>query len=234
MTTNEGEVSKNEWRALEVECSYSALEPAAGPQGALKTGRKGAGGLRLRVHGPPAHAGSSPDEGISATLELSQQVQRLFALNDRERGITVNVGLVDGGHLPNMIAAEASACIDVRAPTAEAAREVERAIRNLRPVNRFVVLTVDGGFGRPPMPATERNRNLYRRAEALGARLGLELGEATMVGGGSDANFTSALAATLDGLGSVGEGAHAAHEHVVVSSLPQRAALLALLLLEPE
>jgi len=215
-------------------CRVFVLEPAAGPQGDLKTGRKGVGRFRLRVHGRSAHAGSSPEEGISAILELSQQVQRLFALNDRERGITVNVGLVDGGHLPNVIAAEASASIDVRAPTAEAAREVERAIRNLRPVNRFVVLTVDGGFGRPPMPATERNRNLYRRAEALGARLGLELGEATMVGGGSDANFTSASAATLDGLGSVGAGAHAVHEQVVVSSLPQRAALLALLLLEPE
>lgn len=215
-------------------CRAFVLEPPAAPQGELKTGRKGVGRFRLRVHGRSAHAGSSPEEGISAILELSHQVQRLFALNDHERGITVNVGPIDGGLLPNVVAAEASAWIDVRAPTVEAAREVEMAIRRLHPVNRFVALTVDGGFGRPPMPATERNRDLYRRAEALGARLGLELGEATMVGGASDANFTSALTATLDGLGSVGDGAHAAHEHVVLSSLPQRAALLALLLLEPE
>lgn len=214
-------------------CRAFVLEAPAGPDGELKTGRKGVGRFLLRVHGRSAHAGASPEEGVSAILELSHQIQRLFALNDPERGITVNVGTVDGGLLPNVIAAEASARIDVRVATTRDARDLEQAIRTLAPVNRFVALTVEGGFGRPPMPATERNRDLYRRAAELGRELGLELGEATLVGGASDANFTSALTATLDGLGPLGGGAHASHEHVVLSSLPARSALLALLLLEP-
>lgn len=214
-------------------CRAFVLEAPAGPNGELKTGRKGVGRFRLTVHGRSAHAGASPEEGVSAILELSHQIQRLFAMNDAERGITVNVGTVDGGLLPNVIAPKASARIDVRVASTRDARDIEQAIRNLPPVNRFVALTVEGGFGRPPMPATERNRDLYRRAATLGHELGLELGEATLAGGASDANFTSPLTATLDGLGPCGGGAHAAHEHVVLSSLPERAALLALLLLEP-
>ena len=208
------------------------LEPPS-RDGRLKTGRKGVGRFKLVVHGRSAHAGSHPEEGISAILELSHQVQQLYALNDRVRGVSVNVGAVDGGRFPNVVADEATALIDVRAPTLEAAREVERAIRRLHPVNRFVALTVTGGFDRPPMPATDANRRLYRRAAELGSKLGLQLEEAPMVGGGSDANFTSPVTPTLDGLGSLGDGAHAAHEHVVVAELPKRAALLGMLLLEP-
>ena len=214
-------------------CRAFVLEAPASPNGELKTGRKGVGRFRLTAHGRSAHAGASPEEGVSAILELSHQIQRLFAMNDADRGITVNVGTVDGGLLPNVIAPEASALIDVRVATTRDARDVEQAIRSLAPVNRFVALTVEGGFGRPPMPATDRNRNLYRRAAKLGQELGLELGEATLVGGASDANFTSPLTATLDGLGPLGGGAHATHEHVVLSSLPDRATLLARLLLEP-
>jgi glutamate carboxypeptidase len=131
------------------------------------------------------------------------------------------------------VAPEAGALVDVRVPTDADAVRVERAIRGLQPVLKGTSLSIAGGIGRRPMPATPRNQALCRRAQDLGRGLELELGEASLVGGGSDANLTSALTATLDGLGPVGDGAHAEDEHVLVSALPERAALLALLLLEP-
>jgi glutamate carboxypeptidase len=209
------------------------LEPPEGSDGRLKTGRKAVGSFRLTILGRPAHAGASPEEGISAIRELAYQVEQLFALNDPERGITVNVGTIDGGLRPNVIAPEAGAVVDVRAPTANAARKVELAIRGLRPTLRGVTLQVEGSFDRPPMPQTDRNRALSRRAQVLARTLGLTVRDAPIAGGGSDANFTSELTATLDGLGALGDGAHAADEHVVLDAMPERAALLALLLLEP-
>lgn len=209
------------------------LEPPEGSSGGLKTGRKGVGRFRVTILGRAAHAGSSPEEGASAILELAHQVEELFALNDPESGITVNVGTIDGGLRPNVVAAEATALVDARAPTPAAAKRVAHAIRSLRPTRRGLTVEVEGSFDRPPMPRTDRNRALSRRARALARDLGLDLSEAPMVGGGSDANFTSKLTATLDGLGAVGDGAHALDEHVVVRALPERAALLALLLLEP-
>jgi glutamate carboxypeptidase len=209
------------------------LEPPDGTYGRLKTSRKGVAGFRLAVHGRASHAGASPERGVSAILELSHQIQRLFALNDRERGITVNVGTIDGGLRPNVIASDALALIDVRVPTSEEGVRVEREILGLQPVQDGVVLSVTGGFRRPPMPQTARNHALCRRAQLLGRELGMTLEEAPLVGGGSDANLTSPFTATLDGLGALGDGAHAEDEHVVVSALPERAALLALLLLEP-
>jgi glutamate carboxypeptidase len=209
------------------------LEPAYGPDGALKTGRKAAGRFVVVVRGRAAHAGTSPEQGVSAILELSHQVQRLFALNDPERGITVNVGSIDGGLGPNVVAPEASAVVDARAVTAADTRELEAAIRGLRPVLPGSSVEVEGEFVRPPMEQTSRNRALYRVARAAGERIGLDVGEAPVVGGGSDGNFTGLYTATLDGLGPVGDGAHASDEHVVVSRLAERAALLALLLLEP-
>jgi glutamate carboxypeptidase len=209
------------------------LEPPDGSDGRLKTGRKGVGLFRVTILGRPAHAGASPEEGVSAILELAHQVEHLFALNDPDRGITVNVGTIDGGLRPNMIAPEASALVDVRAPTASTAQKVERAIRSLRPTRPGLTLGVEGSFARPPMLQTDANRALSRRARVLARTVGLELDEAPVVGGGSDANFTSELTPTLDGLGALGDGAHALDEHVVVHALPERAALLALLLLEP-
>jgi glutamate carboxypeptidase len=209
------------------------LEPPAGTDGKLKTGRKGVGRFEVSIVGRAAHAGSEPEEGVSAILELARQVEQLFALNDPSQGITVNVGTIDGGLRPNVVAPEAVAVVDARAPTPEAAEEVQRAILGLTPTRRGLAVHVRGGFDRPPMPASERNRALARRAQTLARQLGLEIGEAGMVGGGSDANYTSELTATLDGLGPLGDGAHAADEHVVLSALPERAALLALLLLEP-
>ena len=208
------------------------LESAFGTRGALKTARKGTGAYRVTVRGRAAHAGVAPEEGLSAILELSHQIQRLFALNDAERGITVNVGTIDGGLRPNVIAPEAVAVVDVRVPTRADGEEVDAAIRALQPVGAGLRIEVEGGLGRPPMEATPGNLALFATAARLGSTLGLEL-ESVMVGGASDGNYTSLHTPTLDGLGPVGEGAHAADERVLVPRLPERAALLALLLLAP-
>jgi glutamate carboxypeptidase len=206
------------------------LEPPEAPAGSLKTSRKGAERFEVVVRGRAAHAGS--EEGVSAILELSHQVQQLFALSDPEHGVTVNVGTIDGGLRANVVAPEATALVDVRAPTEATARAVARAIRALEPARPGTSITVRSDLARPPMPRTERNHTLFRRAQQLGRELGLDIDEAPVSGGASDANLTSDLTATLDGLGAVGDGAHASDEHVVVSALPERAALLALLLLE--
>jgi glutamate carboxypeptidase len=208
------------------------LEPSQGEAGSLKTARKGVGHFELRVVGRASHAGLAPEEGVSAILELSHQVQSLFALNDAETGVTVNVGEIDGGLRPNVIAPEARAVVEARAPTEEAARLVEEAIRGLRPEQEDVSIEVDGGFGRPPLERTPRNRRLWEAAREAGRQLGIELSEAA-VGGASDGNTTSHFTATLDGLGPVGSGAHAPTEYVLVSRMPERAALLALLLASP-
>ena len=208
------------------------MEPSYGPDGDLKTGRKGVARFRLKVTGVASHAGLDPGSGASAILELSQQVERLFALNDTARGITVNVGTIDGGMRPNIVAPEASAEIEARVVTAADAVEVERAIRGLTHDDERVSLEVEGGFTRPPLEPTPRNRELWRAAGDAAATLGLSLGEAR-VGGASDGNFASQFTGTLDGLGAVGDGAHAAHEHLVVARMPERAALLAELLCLP-
>ena len=208
------------------------LEPAFGKLGKLKTARKAVGSFTLSIKGRASHAGVNPEEGVSAVLELSHQIQRLFALNDAERGITVNVGTIAGGTRANVIAAEVRASIDVRVRTLEDAQAVESAIRNLTPVNPNTTLHVDGGLDHPPMEPTERNQVLWRLAQENGRRLGLEL-EDTAVGGASDGSTTSQYTATLDGLGAVGDGAHAAHEHVELVRLVERAALLVLLLMSP-
>jgi len=209
------------------------LEAGEGGRGRLKIARKGVGRFKLTVRGRASHVGTSFDEGVSAILELSNQVPRLFALNDPKRGITVNVGTVDGGLLPNVVAPEASASIGVRIPTTAAEAEVERAIRSLQPTLEGTSLEVTGEIGRPPMDPTPRNRRLLATAQRLARELGLNLEDAGLVGGASDANTTSLWTATLDGLGPVGDGGHAADEHVSVPSIAVRAALLALLLLEP-
>lgn len=209
------------------------LEPSFGRAGALKTARKGVGRFELRILGRASHAGLAPEKGASAILELSHQVQSLFALNDPERGVTVNVGTIDGGLRPNVIAPEATAVVEARVPSAAAATEVEAAIRGLRPQLEDVTIEVEGGFGRPPLERTPRNRELWEAAREAAGDLGIELGEAA-VGGASDGNTTSRFTATLDGLGPVGEGAHSPDEYVLVSRMPERAALLTLLLSSPE
>jgi glutamate carboxypeptidase len=206
--------------------------PLAG--GRLKTARKGVGRFRLVVSGRPAHAGVEPEKGISAVLELAHQVIRLHALNDPGAGTSVNVGVVQGGTTANVVPAEATATIDVRAATAEEARRVEAALRAATPVLPGARVRVEGGFNRPPMERTPQGAALFERLRAIGRGLGLDLGEGS-TGGGSDGNFTAALGVpTLDGLGVPGAGAHAIDEHVIIKSLPERAALLAAALLELE
>jgi glutamate carboxypeptidase len=208
------------------------LEPAFGQSGKLKTARKASGGFTITVRGRAAHAGVNPEQGASAILEMSHQVQKLFALNDAARGITVNVGTIGGGLRPNVVAPEVRASVDVRVRTRSDAVEVEAAIRALRPVNPQTTIEVEGGIDQAPMEPLPRNQALWRLAQELGRRLGLELDQAA-VGGTSDGNTTSQYTATLDGLGAVGDGAHADHEQALIPRMVERCALLVLLLLAP-
>ncbi len=208
------------------------LEPAFGRSGKLKTARKASGSFTITIKGRAAHAGLNPEQGASAILEMSHQIQRLFALNDAARGITVNVGTIDGGLRSNVIAAEVKASVDVRVPTQQDAADIEAAIRGLRPVNPQTVIQIEGGIKQMPMAPLPRNQALWRLARDLGYKVGLNLEQAS-VGGSSDGNTTSQYTATLDGLGAVGDGAHASHEQIFISQMVQRSALLALLLLAP-
>ena len=208
------------------------LEPAMGADGDIKTERKGIGRFTVTVFGKAAHAGLDPEGGASAILELSHVIQALFALNDPDNGITVNVGTVDGGIQPNVIAPHSTAVVDVRVPTVESGEAIERTIHNIQPVTPGVRLHIEGRIGRPSMEATPRNAALWRQAQILGNNLGLELRSAR-AGGGSDGNTTSQYTATIDGLGPVGDGAHAEHEHLYIDKTLERAALLTLLLLSP-
>ena len=208
------------------------LEPAYGAAGKLKTSRKAVGEFEIVIRGRAAHAGLSPSEGASAVLELSHQIQRLFAMNDPSRGISVNVGTIDGGVRPNVVAAEVRARVDVRVPTMADADRLETAIRGLAPVDERSSIQVSGSFGHPPLEPVPRNRALWTVARSLAATIGIDLEEAS-VGGASDGNIISQYTATLDGLGAVGDGAHAAHEYVLASKLSERAALVALLLSAP-
>jgi len=206
------------------------LEPALGPEGLLKTTRKGIGRFTITIAGTPAHAGLDPGKGASAILELSHVIQTLHALNDTDRGISVNVGVIEGGVRANVVAASARAVADVRVRTLADARYVEDKIHQLQSVTPGVVLQITGRIGRPPMEATPRNRALWKVARQSADALGLEIGEGE-AGGGSDGNHASLLSATLDGLGPVGDGAHATHEHVRLDKLAERTALLAMMLL---
>jgi glutamate carboxypeptidase len=207
------------------------LEPPI-PGGIVKTGRKGIGGFTLKVTGRAAHAGLDPRQGINAIVELAHQTLALAALNDFERGITVNVGVAQGGTTSNVVPAEASAKIDFRFWTMEDGARLDEAIRHLQPVLEGAKLEVTGGINRPPMERSIKNLALYELAKNCAAELNLELKEGK-VGGGSDGNFTAALGVpTLDGLGVDGAGAHAEHEHILVADIPRRAALLTKLITE--
>jgi glutamate carboxypeptidase len=208
------------------------LEPALGVDGRLKTARKGTGHFEVTVVGRASHAGIAPEEGASAILEMSHVIQRLFSLNDPARGITVNVGTVAGGLRSNVIAPQSIAEVDVRVPTEETAREVEDYIQNIQPVTNDVTVKISGGILRSPMEATDRNQALWRLARSIGFELGMELQQGTS-GGASDGNITSLFTATLDGLGAVGDGAHAQREYIDIDRTLERCALLVMLLMAP-
>lgn len=208
------------------------LEPAMGDRGDIKTARKGIGRFTVTVYGKAAHAGLDPEGGASAILELSHVIQTMFSLNDVDRGITVNVGTIDGGIQPNVVAPHSKAVVDVRVPTVATGNEIEYIIHSIKPNNPEVRLHVEGGIGRPSMEPTTRNQKLWEHTREVGAELGLDLYQ-TRAGGGSDGNTTSMFTATIDGLGPVGDGAHAVHEHLLVDKTLERAALLTMLLISP-
>lgn len=205
------------------------LEPPLGLEGKLKTARKGVGRFEITVKGKAAHAGLDPGKGINAIVELSHQIQKLYAMNEPAKGITVNVGMIEGGISPNVVAPESRAIVDVRVLNVEDGKKITKKIYNLSPKFEDVELVIDGGIGRPPMESTLRNKMLWEKAKEQGRLLGLELDHAT-AGGGSDGNTTSQFTATLDGLGTPGDGAHAHHEFIFKNKLIERTALLILLL----
>jgi glutamate carboxypeptidase len=205
------------------------LEPPI-PGGNLKTGRKGVGEFELVITGKPAHAGNDPLGGISAITELAHQILAINAMGDYERGTTLNVGVVNGGVLSNVIPAEARARIDMRYQTEEEGARITRALGSLRPVLDGARIEVRGGINRPPFARTPAIQALFEHARALASEIGFDVGEGS-VGGGSDGNFIAALGVpVLDGLGVDGAGAHAEHEHVLIDDIPRRAALLARLI----
>ncbi|HLI64533.1 MAG TPA: M20 family metallopeptidase [Terriglobales bacterium] len=209
------------------QCAAVLVCEPAGPGGALKTARKGVGAFRLKVTGRAAHSGLDFEKGESAIVELAQQILALSRLSDRKRGITLNVGIVQGGTRVNVVAGEATAELDLRFTRKDHGEEMVRRVRQLRPLNPHCKLAIEGGINRPPLERTRQVAALFRLARRIGGEIGLRLREIA-VGGGSDGNFTADIGIpTLDGLGAVGDGAHAAQEHVIAAELPRRAALLA-------
>jgi glutamate carboxypeptidase len=234
-TTDEEVGSTTSRTAIEAEARRSravlVLEPSL-PGGAVKTARKGVGDFQLTATGIAAHAGIDPRSGASAIHELAWQITQLAALSDVERGLTVNVGTVKGGGRSNVVAEQASADIDVRIPTMADGERVVAAMAQLIARDPRVRLRVSGGINRPPLERSPQVAALFATAQAVAAQLGRTLAEGA-TGGASDGNFTAALGiATLDGLGAEGDGAHALHEHVLVESIPFRAALVAGLILQ--
>ena len=203
------------------------LEPGTGLEGKLKTARKGIGDYTVTVRGKATHSGLDFAGGASAVLELARQIEKIAEFTDLRRGITVNPGVISGGTRVNVVAAEARAEVDMRVPRLKDAAVLERKFRGLRPVDKRCTIEISGGLNRPPLERSAGIAQLFRKAQALAREMGVTL-EESAVGGGSDGNFTAALGVpTLDGLGAVGEGAHALNESILVDRIADRTALLA-------
>ncbi len=234
LTSDEETGSKTSRPIVEMEAlqhdAVLVLEPAQPPDAALKTWRKGVGMYQVRATGVSAHAGAAHDQGVNAIEELAHQVVAIQALTDYNAGTTVNVGVVSGGTRSNVVPESAWARVDVRVMNEAEADRLDESLRSLQPHLKGARVEVTGGINRPPMVRTAAGVSLFQKAAEIAAELGFSVTE-TGTGGGSDGNFTAALGVpTLDGLGVVGDGGHAQHENVVISSLPERAALLAGLL----
>lgn len=232
-TSDEEIGSESSRKLLESEARRSdavfVLEPALGPRGLLKTSRKGVGEAKLTIRGRMSHAGLAPEKGINAIHELAAQISRIETWNDLRRGITINADIVAGGTRTNVIPEHATATLDLRAWRVSDMNNLEKRLHSLKPIHRGAKLQLTGGFDRPPFER-KHSAALFARAKSLAAGMGISLGEAA-AGGGSDGNLTAALGIpTLDGLGAVGDGAHAADEHILIRTMPERAALLAALL----
>jgi glutamate carboxypeptidase len=206
------------------------LEPGTGLKGKLKTARKGVGDYTVHVKGRASHAGVDFQAGASAVVELARQIQKITAFTNLKQGITVNPGVIAGGTRTNVVAAEAHVEVDVRIAKLKDAAALDKKFRSLRPVDKRCSLQVEGELNRPPMERSPAIRSLFQKARACAKELGVRL-EESATGGGSDGNFTAALGVpTLDGLGGVGEGAHAANESILLDRVADRTALLAMLL----
>jgi glutamate carboxypeptidase len=232
-TSDEEIGSEASRKLIETEASRSdavfVLEPALGPRGLLKTERKGIGEAEIIAHGRASHAGLAPQEGINAIDEVAQQLARIRKWRGLGNGTTIAACLIEGGTRSNVIPERARAVLDLRAARIVDMRRIEKRLRSLRAILPGARLEVRGGFTRAPLER-KVSAALFARALSLAAEMGLTLGECA-AGGGSDGNFTAALGIpTLDGLGAVGDGAHSSHEHVLVRTMPARAALLAALL----
>jgi glutamate carboxypeptidase len=206
------------------------LEPGTGLTGKLKTARKGVGDYTIRVIGKASHAGVDFESGASAIVELARQIDRVAGFTDVPRGITVNPGVISGGTRTNVVAAEAHVEVDIRIARMAQASALDKKFQALKPVDKRCQIIIEGGLNRPPMERTPAIAALFKKARILALELGVQLEESS-TGGGSDGNFTAGLGiATLDGLGAVGEGAHANHESIIESRIADRTALLAQLL----
>lgn len=237
LINSDEEIGSDESKNLIIEQAKKAertfvLEPSLGTEGKIKTQRKGVGDFEISIKGKPSHAGLAPEEGVSAILGLSHIVQQLFKLNDPANGITVNVGTIEGGERSNVVAAQSKAVIDVRVPTQKDGEQIKEKIHSLKPEIDGIELKVTGGINRPPLEKTDKNAKLWTTAQKIGKKLDLNLQEG-MSGGASDGNFTNLYSPTIDGLGAVGEGAHAYHEKIFLEQTLQRLALFTLLLVEP-
>jgi glutamate carboxypeptidase len=206
------------------------LEPGTGTTGKIKTARKGVGSYLVKVHGHASHAGVDFENGASAVVELARQIERIVEFTDIERGLTVNPGVISGGTRSNVVAAEAWTDVDMRIARLKDAPTLDKKFHSLRPFDKRCSITVTGGMNRPPMERTSAIRKLFELARGCASEIGVKLEESS-TGGGSDGNFTAALGIpTLDGLGGVGEGAHAPNESILVNRIADRTALLAMLL----
>jgi len=206
------------------------LEPGTGLAGKLKTARKGVGAYTVAVRGRASHSGVDFENGASAVIELARQIERIAGFTDLKRGLTVNPGVIAGGTRSNVVAAEAHAEVDMRVVRMKDAAPLDRKFRALRPFDKRCSIQVEGGLNRPPLERTPAIRKLFQQARGWAEEFGVQLEESS-TGGGSDGNFTAALGVpTLDGLGGVGEGAHATNESILINRIADRTALLALLL----
>ncbi len=206
------------------------VEPGTGITGKLKTARKGVGDYTITVKGKASHAGVDYESGASAVVELARQIPKIAGFTDLKKGVTVNPGVIAGGTRTNVVAAEARVEVDIRVAHAKDAAALDQKFRALRPFDKRCSIQVEGGLNRPPMERTPAIRQLFQTARECAKELGVTLQESA-TGGGSDGNFTAALGIpTLDGLGGVGEGAHAANESILLDRIADRTALLAMLL----
>jgi glutamate carboxypeptidase len=229
------EVGSDSSRPLTEEAAKSSvavlvLEPGTGLEGKLKTARKGVGDYTITVHGKASHAGVDFANGANAIVEMARQLERIAGFTQLDRGVTVSPGIVHGGTRSNVVPAECRAEVDIRIPRDRDRVYLEKKFASLKPFDKRCVVAVTGGLNRPPMERSAGVRKLYKTAEKLASELGVTL-EESATGGGSDGNFTAALGVpTLDGLGAVGEGAHAPNESILINRIADRTALLAKLI----